>query len=317
MFGGTHMKTLDISLYDCINFVINELIITDYAETTIDIYSKTLYKFADFLTEQEVSNISDITSHDVTDFNIFIKKTKDVGQPLVDRTVSCFTTFFNILVQFGIILKNPIDKLNHKRQTKATVENLVDFEEMDAILNDIESNTSISSVESVVLTLVTDTAAKRDTLINLKWSDINFSDKAIILDSTKHKKVRKINMTDKLFNCLYKFHQTTQKTTLDSYVLSKDDNQVKISKRVFNNIFKKMVKKFEDKKTQSINNSLLVIEEKKNLISKAKISPYVIRKSIAALLIKKGIDVALVKNFLGLSDYKSMSKFYYIMKNKL
>lgn len=311
------MELLNISLFDCINFAINELILTDYAETTIDIYSKILNNFANFLTEQEVIDINDVESHDITDFNIFIKKTKDAGQSVIDRITSCLTTFFSTLVKFGIILNNPFDKLSHKRQSNATVKNLLEIEEIDAISSDISINHDVPYLGSVLFTLTTDTAAKRDTLINLKWIDINFNDKTITLDSNKNEKVRTIKMTDKLFNCLLNFYQFTQPTMLDSYVLTKDDSQVKMSKRVFNNLFKKLVKKFEQEKINKINNSLLSPVEKKSLVSKIRITPYVIRKSLAAFLIKNGIDTALVKKFLGLKDYKSMAKFYYIMKNKL
>jgi site-specific recombinase XerD len=196
-----------------------------------------------------------------------------------DRFVEAFILFFNHILDknytmFGIAGKNYEPKLPNTL-TRLEIKKI------------IVSTTNLK--HRTILSLIYFLGLKLEDLINLKLIDVNIAKNEIIIRNTEKKKLRVINISNKLCNLIAEYTNYY----LPKQWLFEGRGNGKYSNRSVQLLIKNCMKRCR-------------IEQNA--------SPSTFRHSLATHLIENGIDLHLVKDYLGMCTVKSTKKYTQLVK---
>lgn len=303
------MQKRELTINHSIKFFTNELVINKYETSSIKIYKNILNEFQVF-TKTYINNIAKITQIEPMHLEAFrshMKNTLGMTVSLIDRAISCLRTFFKILLKRNIITTNPIENFEHKRLKKRLKPQTLSKQENSFINNELKlKSTSVVSKSQVIVALLSQVAASKNGIINLKWSDINFKNDTIKLRNYRGNRACYPRMSECLKEILQKYKESL-KNDENIYVLE-TLNKRQISTSAFSKLFKKFVKEVENKRFKEILNSKLSSHEKDMKMKEKSITPSLVRNTRVQKLLKSG-DQTEVMKWLGLLNYKSISRF--------
>jgi len=203
-----------------------------YSSKTVESYKTDILQFFHFIKlEFELEDALHVKNNQVRAF--VVQLVNDKRKPTsIKRKISALKSFYKYHQKIGKLKTNPADKINSPK----IPERLPKFVEQQKINNLFEEpekyfkNTFESMQEKLLIDVLYSTGMRRQELINLKWSDINFSSNQVKVTG-KGNKQRLIPIGNELVNSLRIF-QNTQINQLKNipkaaYVfLTKDGNQL-------------------------------------------------------------------------------------------
>lgn len=179
-------KLKSISLQELINDFLN-FSLTVHKPKTHKGYKITLKFFLNFIGNIPIKEITTAKLNDYFEHRINSSSIYQARKDLI-----CINHLFNRAVAEGYLIKNPCDNIKRFRIPQKQPLFFTELQ-FDLLLHTIESDSNpTSKVIRDIVILAVQTGMRQSEVLNLKWSQVNFKDRYIVLDNqstiTKSKK---------------------------------------------------------------------------------------------------------------------------------
>lgn len=105
----------DLTLQNAIEKFVSHLESLDRSSNTIVAYKGDLSQFADFLSEQGITEVDQIGTDDIKEFKVHLKENQDYTAKTVSRKLNSVKSFFRFLVEEGIVEKDYSRPVKHPK----------------------------------------------------------------------------------------------------------------------------------------------------------------------------------------------------------
>tara|TARA_B100000242_G_C43052916_1_gene492053 strand:+ start:4016 stop:4882 length:867 start_codon:yes stop_codon:yes gene_type:complete len=257
-----------------------------YSILTVNAYTKDLEEFKDYIESSGISFSKNIEYTFIRNWIVFLSKNK-ISSSSINRKISSLKAYFKFLIYIKEIKKSPLR--NHTTlRTKSKVVNPFNETEMKEVFDLFKTSEKELTRDSIIIDILYSTGLRRAELINLKKSDIYFDDQVIKVLGKRNKE-RLVPMLPVLVKKLKLFSKNIKD---DSFLLqSKNGN--KISPSTVYRVVNKYLR---------------------NISTKTKISPHVLRHTFATHILNNGADINSIKEILG---HKSLASTQIYTKIKI
>lgn len=175
----------------------NNIGFRDYAEEFRTDYMMTErrnWKSDDYRLKIAIEYFGDTPLKDITPSDIikFKQERIDVGNEpgTINRYLALLKRIFNVAIESGVVGKNPVKRVKFASEQNQVVERILTPTEELRLL--AECSTRLKPF--VVLAL--HTGMRKSELLNLKWKNVDFARKSILVEQTKSGKVRRVPMNE-------------------------------------------------------------------------------------------------------------------------
>ena len=271
-----------------------------------------LDKFLDYLSFEKKYSINTLVSYknDIQGFLTFIKKNgipidndlnysfirqwivelseKKISPVTINRKTSSLKSYFNFLIRTGSISKSPL-KGHRNLKTKGKIVEPFTEKEIEKIFQNF-ANEGINQRDQLVIEFLYSTGIRREELINIKVSDINFESDLVKVKGKRNK--------ERLVPIL-----PTLKHSIEKY-LTKNSSKYLFSSRDGGMISKSTVYRIINRYFRQVS-------------TKVKLSPHVLRHTFATHLLNRGADINSIKEILGHSSLSSTQIYTKIKMPKI
>lgn len=248
-----------------------------YSVHTVKAYKKDLESFKLFVTEQTFNKPDIIIYGDIRSWIIDMVNSQ-ISNRSINRKVSSLNSYFKFLIKIERCKVNPLKK--HKAlKVEKTIQIPFSESEMIQVLDELsESDDFVSIRNKAIVELFYTTGIRRIELVELKLSDINWSNSTIKVLGKRNKE-RIIPLIPSVISTLKTYINLRSGVELvDSEVLFITEKGAKIYEMLVYRIINKYFSRAS---------------------SKLKCSPHVLRHSFATHLLNEGADINSVKELLG------------------
>lgn len=254
----------------------------NYSLLTIQCYKKDLEELEFFLLQTEdASDIEKSTNRQLRNFIIHLSQ-KKISEKTINRKISSIRSFFKFLLKTSSLEVNPTLNIKNLKLRKQV---LVPYseDEIKALENTfIDIDQTLSEFEKtrnqLIFEIFYQTGIRRMELINLKISEIDFSECTIRIIGKRNKE-RQIPITENLKEKL-KQYISLKKEDNHEYLFTNNKGEILKEKFVYN-----LINKYLSKVT-----------------SKQKKSPHMLRHTFASHLLHNGAELNSIKEILGHSS---------------
>jgi len=261
-------------LSDFKNFIESE---KKYSKHTVSAYVNDLEEFNKFLKINSVKLNEKLNYSFVRQWIVELSE-NGLSTRSINRKISSLKSYFNFLIAINKLNVSPL-KLHRNLKVEPKIIIPFNEKEMDKVFEIFNNNSDKLDRDFLIIEILYSTGIRRDELINLKFEDIYF-EQGLIKVLGKRNKERLVPV---LPNLLSKIKKYSSNNSINSY-LFKSKNGKKISPSTIYRIVKKYFRQIS---------------------SKNKISPHVLRHSFATHMINNGADINSVKEILGHSSLAS------------
>lgn len=261
-------------LSDFKNFIESE---KKYSKHTVSAYVNDLEEFNKFLKINSVKLNEKLNYSFVRQWIVELSE-NGLSTRSINRKISSLKSYFNFLIAINKLNVSPL-KLHRNLKVEPKIIIPFNEREMDKVFEIFNNNSGKLDRDFLIIEILYSTGIRRDELINLKFEDIYF-EQGLIKVLGKRNKERLVPV---LPNLLSKIKKYSSNNSINSY-LFKSKNGKKISPSTIYRIVKKYFRQIS---------------------SKNKISPHVLRHSFATHMINNGADINSVKEILGHSSLAS------------
>ena len=261
-------------LSDFKNFIESE---KKYSKHTVSAYINDLEEFNKFLNINRVKLNEKLNYSFVRQWIVELSE-NGLSSRSINRKISSLKSYFNFLIAINKLNVSPL-KLHRNLKVEPKIIIPFNEREMDKVFEIFNNNSGKLNRDFLIIEILYSTGIRRDELINLKFEDIYF-EQGLIKVLGKRNKERLVPVLPNLLSKIKKF---SSNNSINSY-LFKSKNGKKISPSTIYRIVKKYFRQIS---------------------SKNKISPHVLRHSFATHMINNGADINSVKEILGHSSLAS------------
>ncbi|WP_195238685.1 tyrosine-type recombinase/integrase [Romboutsia sp. 1001285H_161024_C4] len=263
---------------------------------TIRGYEYDLFQWFRFLySYQEDKTYKDVTSEDIEEYLMYCKsKGNEVSR--LQRRVACISSFYIFLRKKKKVTINPaLDIERPRKKTFVREKHFLKMEQVEEMKSRITELNNIVA-ETLVL-LAINTAARRNALLNIKWSDIDFEEREIDVIEKGPKEVTlyiSIDIRDRLLKLkeYYKENNIESKYVFLSYYHGE----------------------FKQAGNSAISNW---VRNAGKLIGIDNLTPHSLRRTAATLLYHNGVDLLTVSNILNHNSTQTTQIYLQANKKKL
>jgi integrase/recombinase XerC len=261
-------------LSDFKNFIESE---KKYSKHTVSAYLNDLKEFDKFLNMHRVKLNEKLNYSFVRQWIVELSE-NGLSTRSINRKISSLKSYFNFLIAINKLNVSPL-KLHRNLKVEPKIIIPFNQREMDKVFEIFNNNSGKLDRDFLIIEILYSTGIRRDELISLKFEDIYF-EQGLIKVLGKRNKERLVPV---LPNLLSKIKKYSSNNSINSY-LFRSKNGKKISPSTIYRIVKKYFRQIS---------------------SKNKISPHVLRHSFATHMINNGADINSVKEILGHSSLAS------------
>lgn len=266
------------------------------SEKTIKAYEYDLLAWFRFLnTYQEDKTYKEVSTEDIEEFLMFCRSEGNEVSRL-QRRAAGISSFYIFLRKKKKVTINPVDDIERPKKKMFVREK--HFLKMEQV-NEMKSKLHLFDdiIKETFVLLAINTAARRNALRNIKWSDIDFEDREIYAIEKGPKEVT-----------LY-FSEDVKSQLLKLKEYYKDKNIE--SDYVFQSYYHG---KFKQAGVAAIGNW---VREAGKLIGINNLTPHSLRRTAATLMYHHGVDLLTVSQVLNHVDTSTTQIYLQINKNKL
>jgi integrase/recombinase XerD len=259
------------------------------SELSVAAYEADLSKFFTFLTEDDLNNISTKT---VTEYFELMREL-GISSSTTARYLSAVKGFFKYLSSQEYIEKDPVEILSN-RISGRKLPTVLSFEEIELILQAPETDSKLGLRDKAILELFYSCGLRVSELINLKISDLYFSDNVIRVLG-KGSKQRIVPIGSSAVKWITEYMKTVrpvlEKKVKSGNILFLNSRGTKLSRMGVWKIVDKYVKE------TGINKEF---------------HPHTFRHSFATHLLEGGADLRAVQEMLGHADISTTQIYTHI-----
>ena len=253
-----------------------------YSKLTVIAYETDLNAFRDFLSDTFQSQ--DVLSANYSQIRSWIVSLveNDISNRTINRKISALNSYYKFLIKVGDLKVNPLSK--HKAlKTSKKIQIPFSENEIAMVLDELNFDDSFEGIRNkLIIELFYSTGIRRIELVDLKISNIDFSNETLKVLGKRNKE-RFIPL----------LNSVTQ--TLHKYIASRKELEI-IANDEYLFLTQKGVKIYETLVYRIINEYFSLAS------SKVKKSPHILRHSFATHLLNQGADLNAVKELLGHSS---------------
>ena len=255
----------------------------EFADMFIENYSrinKRSWKDDKYRLQKVVNFFGDIYLHELTPLDIEkfkAEKLKEgVAKSTVNRYMAILKTMFNIAITWGYTKDNPVRRVKFFSEKDNLKERILTEEEEDRLFE------ASSEHLKPILVVALNSGMRRGEILNLKWENIDFQAKEILVENTKSGRPRTIDINSHLLNELVKLKNEAQ-----------DSQNVFLNSKT-GKPYKKLQTSFSGARRRAGIKNLRFHD---------------LRHTFASRLVERGVDLIRVKELLGHSSVKITERY--------
>lgn len=260
----------------------------NYSELTIKSYQLDLTDFFRFIESKKVNYLT-ITNHDVRGYLKYLDSC-NLKNSTISRRISTLRTFYNYLVDENIVENNVFHNVKNPKLEKK-LPNYLNYNEMEELLESIDISTTEGLEKRLLIEMFYSTGCRVSEMINVKISDIDFTNKTIRIMG-KGSKERIVYFGD--YASKY----------LDNYL-----SKVKCDKYLFTN---KKGEKLTINEVEQIVKDIM-----KHISIKTHVTPHTLRHTFATHLLNNGADIKTVQELLGHANLSTTGIYTHVSSDRL
>ena len=278
---------------------IGQLRIRNFSENTIDAYRRDLIKYLRYLQNScEITHFSEIQSDHIRSY-IHLLSEDCLSSRTIARTLSSINRFHVYLMSEEILDKNPATQLK-KWIISKTLPDILSVQEVDDILNQIDTSTHLGKRDFALLELLYSCGLRVSEMCALKRIDIMDSSEMIRVRG-KGSKERLVPIGKKAIKALddyfrYSRVKLSKKSRVEFGEVFLSNNGKPLTRMTINNIIAKYTVSARIEK---------------------QISPHTFRHSFATHLIEGGADLRFVQVMLGHDNLVTTQIYTHLDKDYL
>ncbi len=260
----------------------------NYSELTIKSYQLDLTDFFEYIESKKINYLT-ITNHDVRGYLKYLDSC-NLKNSTISRRISTLRTFYNYLVDENIVENNVFHNVKNPKLEKK-LPNYLNYNEMEELLESIDISTTEGLEKRLLIEMFYSTGCRVSEMINVKISDIDFTNKTIRIMG-KGSKERIVYFGD--YASKY----------LDNYL-----SKVKCDKYLFTN------KKGEKLTVNEVEQ--IVKDIMKHISIKTHVTPHTLRHTFATHLLNNGADIRTVQELLGHANLSTTGIYTHVSSDRL
>jgi len=260
----------------------------NYSELTIKSYQLDLTDFFEYIESKKINYLT-ITNHDVRGYLKYLDSC-NLKNSTISRRISTLRTFYNYLVDENIVENNVFHNVKNPKLEKK-LPNYLNYNEMEELLESIDISTTEGLEKRLLIEMFYSTGCRVSEMINVKISDIDFTNKTIRIMG-KGSKERIVYFGD--YASKY----------LDNYL-----SKVKCDKYLFTN------KKGEKLTVNEVEQ--IVKDIMKHISIKTHVTPHTLRHTFATHLLNNGADIKTVQELLGHANLSTTGIYTHVSSDRL
>lgn len=260
----------------------------NYSELTIKSYQLDLTDFFEYIESKKINYLT-ITNHDVRGYLKYLDSC-NLKNSTISRRISTLRTFYNYLVDENIVENNVFHNVKNPKLEKK-LPNYLNYNEMEELLESIDISTTEGLEKRLLIEMFYSTGCRVSEMINVKISDIDFTNKTIRIMG-KGSKERIVYFGD--YASKY----------LDNYL-----SKVKRDKYLFTN------KKGEKLTVNEVEQ--IVKDIMKHISIKTHVTPHTLRHTFATHLLNNGADIKTVQELLGHANLSTTGIYTHVSSDRL
>ena len=281
------MKNMELEIVKYLEYLNKEL---NFSKNTIDSYRKDLADFFCFVNRQGIDYLS-INRYDVRAYLKYLDELK-LKNSTIARRISAIRSFYNYLLSMGIISNNIFNSIRNPKLEKK-LPNYLSYEELGDILDSIDISTPTGIRNRLLIEMFYATGCRVSELINIKMSDINFTNKSIRIMG-KGSKERIVYYGDYAQIYLNMYLETE---------FNKDSNYLFLN---------------DKKDAMSVQDVEVIIRYiVKDLALKTHVTPHTLRHTFATHLLNNGADIKSVQELLGHASLNTTGIYTHVSNERL
>ena len=245
-----------------------------FSEHTIKSYATDLKQFTSFLSSefQIIDEINEISFQIIRTWIASLLE-KGINPRSVNRKISTLKTYFKFLIREGELIENPMIKVVAPK-SKKRLPIFIEEDQIKSLLNEVQFESGfIGQRNKLIIELFYVTGIRLSELINIKISDVDFSNQSIKVLGKRNKE-RIIPLSFSMINSLDNFIKNNHKY----HFLFTNLDGVKLYAKLVYRIVNKYIAKIS-----SVN----------------KKSPHILRHTFATHMLNNGADINAIKELLG------------------
>lgn len=260
----------------------------NYSELTIKSYQLDLTDFFGYIESKKINYLT-ITNHDVRGYLKYLDSC-NLKNSTISRRISTLRTFYNYLVDENIVENNVFHNVKNPKLEKK-LPNYLNYNEMEELLESIDISTTEGLKKRLLIEMFYSTGCRVSEMINVKISDIDFTNKTIRIMG-KGSKERIVYFGD--YASKY----------LDNYL-----SKVKCDKYLFTN---KKGEKLTTNEAEQIVKDIM-----KHISIKTHVTPHTLRHTFATHLLNNGADIKTVQELLGHANLSTTGIYTHVSSDRL
>lgn len=260
----------------------------NYSELTIKSYQLDLTDFFGYIESKKINYLT-ITNHDVRGYLKYLDSC-NLKNSTISRRISTLRTFYNYLVDENIVENNVFHNVKNPKLEKK-LPNYLNYNEMEELLESIDISTTEGLKKRLLIEMFYSTGCRVSEMINVKISDIDFTNKTIRIMG-KGSKERIVYFGD--YASKY----------LDNYL-----SKVKCDKYLFTN---KKGEKLTINEVEQIVKDIM-----KHISIKTHVTPHTLRHTFATHLLNNGADIKTVQELLGHANLSTTGIYTHVSSDRL
>ena len=260
----------------------------NYSELTIKSYQLDLTDFFGYIESKKINYLT-IRNHDVRGYLKYLDSC-NLKNSTISRRISTLRTFYNYLVDENIVENNVFHNVKNPKLEKK-LPNYLNYNEMEELLESIDISTTEGLEKRLLIEMFYSTGCRVSEMINVKISDIDFTNKTIRIMG-KGSKERIVYFGD--YASKY----------LDNYL-----SIVKCDKYLFTN---KKGEKLTINEVEQIVKDIM-----KHISIKTHVTPHTLRHTFATHLLNNGADIKTVQELLGHANLSTTGIYTHVSSDRL
>ena len=260
----------------------------NYSFYTIKNYKLDLTLFFDFLNKSNINYLY-LNKDNVLAYLKYLDK-MNLKNSTISRRISALRTFYNYLMNEGLINSNIFLNVKNPKLEKK-LPNYLNYTEMEELLESIDISTDEGLKRRLLIEMFYSTGCRVSEMINVKISDIDFTNKTIRIMG-KGSKERIVYFGD--YASKY----------LENYL-----SKVKCDKYLFTN---KNGEKLTVNEVEQIVKDIM-----KHISIKTHVTPHTLRHTFATHLLNNGADIRTVQELLGHANLSTTGIYTHVSSDRL
>jgi integrase/recombinase XerC len=265
----------------------------DYSKHTVSSYQRQIGHFLSFLNMEEITSYQEVTYQILRGYMTYLYEA-NLSKRSINHKISVLRSFYKYLLKQEIIDDNPFLLLDSQKIAKRNPDFLF-VEEMTALLDSIETDTSLGVRNKAMLELMYASGLRCSEVVNLKVTDIDYQ-RQVLLIHGKGGKDRYVPYHD------------YAKEVLEAYLDGERYILMAHAKEVHSYVFvNNRGNKMTNRGVQNIVDRVCQQHD-----ATKKIHPHTFRHSFATHLLNAGADLRTVQELLGHANLSSTQVYTHI-----